>query len=653
MKFELDLRRSLTPGQHVGVGSGHSVVQPLIGSVCGVASLFSPPLYIRPLRFLVELELDGRRVVDDGNLGKGDCGLLYAGGTWSIDRITRKGTYHHRPEGKLFSLEVTSELFALRDRCGFALRITARNRCGRRVRLQAKPTLVKACPGMLPLSQWDYGVPGSTDDVTQTGEGRWANSGVTLQLHARELEWELEPDSSVTFDLALVATRAGETQAAAPDVKRWIDDTVIAWEERLGRAWQSFPKLTSDVPGLEDYYNRSLVSGLVCLWDRVEFVNNPFVATSGMDGGAICCYPWDTTGYAPNALAMLLGDKLGDLAKAMAAFGMDEHSRFSLDGTGRDVPYAYNSYCFISLLNASALHLGLDRSLYDYAKSVFLTLESRLNLRDHLADYGFQHNLLEMRQAGWEHFVASPNAERAWCYRRLADIGAKFGDEQADGWRREADAIIAAIRGRLWSEQAGFFRCLYPGSEEEIVLSIQGFDALRMGACTPSMKQAMLRHVREGAFLGEYGVSSVSAEDALHYELNDPDWSGGGSYTGDGPLLALTLWEQGEATMAWDVLRRHFWMGKHLVYYPQEHYSDRPAVPAHKRANIVAGLSGAEAILYGLVGLRLDLDGGLRLESGWPGGLRGGLELKNVRVRGRSFDVRVENGRATLTGQGD
>lgn len=69
----------------------------------------------------------------------------------------------------------------------------------------------------------------------------------------------------------------------------------------------------------------------------------------------------------------------------------------------------------------------------------------------------------------------------------------------------------------------------------------------------------------------------------------------GGSYSGEGPELAEALWKIGRDGLAWDVLRRHFWLGNMAPYIPQEHYCDRPFMPENKRANIIAGVTGLQA----------------------------------------------------------
>jgi len=381
--------------------------------------------------------------------------------------------------------------------------------------VEVVPEVLPGNPGHVGLQKWDYGIPQSKAGQTrQAGEHRWANDQVGIALWHEGLTVMAQDDTEREIVVACVFGSPAKSEARPAHLRLWREETRQAWAQRTKRVFGRMPTLASDIPGLQAYYTRSLVSGLVCLWERSDFVTDPFVATSGMDGGAICCYPWDTGGYAPHAMSLLLGSQVRDIIDVQTSNRlMVEHSRFAPDGTPADVPYAYNMASLVSLAYAAACLHGVDPLLYAKVRDTVLAIEARLVRRGELVDCGTQHNLLEMRQTGWEHFVPSPNAERAWCFDKLAEMGAVIGDRGRTAWRDQARAIRAAIRRELWDRKAGWFRCLFPDGHAERVYSIQVFDVVQAGACTKAMAERIFSHVRDGAFLGEYGVSSISAED--------------------------------------------------------------------------------------------------------------------------------------------
>jgi hypothetical protein len=323
--------------------------------------------------------------------------------------------------------------------------------------------------------------------------------------------------------------------------------------------------------------------------------------------------------------------------------GIDQHISFAPDGSGHQpFAYSYSLWAFFNFAWSTMCQHGAVQELLPVIQRILEVDELRLPHQGELLDYGNHHHLLEMRSSGYEHVVASPNAERAWCYDRMADLADHYGLDEADSWKKKASRIRKAIENELWDEGTGWFHSLYPDGHKEMIYSIQAYDALRMGACTPEMEKVLLSHLREGAFLGEYGISSISAEDELHYELNDPDWSGSGSFAGEGPILAQTLWEIGQPKLAWDVFKRHLWMGKHLPYFPQEHYCNRPATPAHKRANNISGMAGAQALIFGMAGLRPQLDGSLWVHPQSPD--EGNVSVSGYLFHGHRIDVHMAPG---------
>ncbi len=621
--LDFDLRRAVPPAE-LWVGSGTGTVTPLPATVCGVGGWFAPPQAAPDSRLTISFDIDGRRIADGGRPGAGDRGLLTAGGTWRPDRLVRQGTYHQYGEGGLVSVAVQSTLTPRHNSPGYVLAITIRNRTDRPLPITVHPRLSSTRTHHVPLSDWGWVPP----DSGTNGDG--------ITVVDSGLSTTLAPAGEATFVLGV------QTDREIGDPATDAEQTTHRWENLTVQALANVPVLTTDIPGLEQYYRRSLASGLVCWWDNPTFVTNPFIATSGIDGGAICAYAWDTGGYAPNLLSLMLGDQVVDVIEAMLRADLTNHYAIAPDGTGLGVAYAYSGWSLVALSRAAAAERQLDNKLITRLYDVLSDLDQQFPPDNHtgvLRDYGDQHNLLEMRGAGWEHVVASPNAERAWSLDTIAELSDATGAAlPVAALRQSAGRIRSAVLRQLWDHEAGWFRSRYPDGHTELAYSIQAFDALRAGACPPEIAAVLIKQIRPGAFLGDYGVSSVSAEDDRHYETGDIDWSGAGAYTGEAPQLALTLWERGESELAWDVLRRVLWMGDHYPYFPQDHYCDKPGAPASgRRANVIAGLTGAEAILYGLAGLRPQPDGSLLIR---PQPLPAGtVELRGLIFRDHTIDI--------------
>ncbi len=606
--WSLDLAALTAPPEHCWVGSGRATVHPILGTVTGVHGCFAPPYVMADLRLHVTLEVNGIRIEDHGGPGMGDAGILYAGGQWMPHAIERNGTYHHIKNGQLVSFAVQSKLVPLVHAPGFLLTVAVTNRSSSTARFSAHPLLEPGQPNQLPLAEWKYPKPRpGASPALLVSSNLWQTADVEIRLQGDAEALDVPHGERGTFNFIVTAGALGATRVET-ELTALTEVTRQHWRQRIETHLRAVPELCSSNHDLVAYYNRSLISGLVSLWEHPDFLMRPHVATSGMDGGALCTYLWDTGGYAPNLVSLMLGDRAKDLVRQLARMNLGHCYAMAADGQPVGVAYAYNIVSFVQLVWAIALHYGPDPELLAEAKRLVLALEERADERG-LVDFGGHQNLLEMRSSGWEHVVVSPNAERAWCLRRLADLAGS--EAESASLRQRADAIITAIREHLWDAQSGWFRCLHPDGHAEEVYSIQVFDALRAGACTPAMATAILQHLKHDGFLGRYGVSSVARADTIHYELNDPDWSGGGSYIGDPPALALTLYEMNQPGMAWDVLQRLLWMGHHFPYFPQETYADRPTTPANKRANAVSGLTGAEAVLFGIIGLQPQLDGSL------------------------------------------
>ena len=650
--FAIDLNKLLTPPAQLWVGSGYSTVNPVLGSVLGVADFMSPPISGRNLSLEALFVANGDTIRDRFVWGSKIDNILYTGGSWQPDKIVRRGVYHRMHARGPLSFEVVSHLIPLADRSGFMIRYAVKNWGTEPLDLKMIPLLRPGKPALFPLDKWGFIAP-SADSVLVTRDkpDEWSTSQLKLRLYKNENNSTIEPGASRTGYVAVVYAERSAPLEETADFAAWEKKTADIWVQRLQWALASIPTLQTANRALEDYYKRSIASGLVCIWEKPGFKLNPSLVTSGLDGGSMSTYLWDVGGYAPHLVSLMMGDKLLEITRNMVAIDLEKYNAYTPDGAGAGVRYAYSTVSFTNLVYALACQKKIYPDLLAQVKRLVLQDEQRPMIRG-IVDYGEQKNLLEMRGMGWEHGVPSPNAERVWCLRKLAEMGEKMGYDPSEtgAWKQRSDSVAAAIRRELWDEKTGWFVCQYPDGHKEWVYSIQVFDMLRSGVCTPAMKKKVLEQLVENKFLFPFGVSSISKADSVHYEETDTDWGGGGAYTGDVAQLALDLYHQQLPAKAWDVLSRQFWLGQQWPYFPQEHFCDRPASPVFKRANIIAGLTGAEAILFGLIGLEPRLDGSLWINP--QSTIEDKIAIKGFGFRGHVIDLTVSRMDCTILKDG-
>ncbi|MGV8093613.1 MAG: hypothetical protein AB2L24_17275 [Mangrovibacterium sp.] len=636
--FAMSLEKITSAPNHTWVNSGSTTVNPESQTVMGVNDFYSPPLAAIHFNLSVTIHVDGIMIADRLNYGKGDVGLLYSRGTWYPHKIVREGTYHHFKNQKLISFAVVSELIPVFGMCGFVEKITILNRSGRSLPFHLNVAVRPGNPSDIPLNNWGFGKPSPNQhEASELTGNSWGNDAAVIHLEGENNEFSLNANESGTAYYTVIMTNAAVKDLTVPGGDVLIGLSQKAWENRLATFTKNIPVVRSNVEGLDEYYKRSVLTGLVCVWENPAYALNPFPSECGMDGGATCLYPWGMA-YVPNMASLMFDQHIITIARKLAEIDLQKYYACTLNGQGAGVKYSYDTYAYAVICDAIFKFFGPHKDLFDEAKRIILNDEQQRQ-ENFLIDYGVQHNLLEMRGAGWEHVVVSPNAERVSCMDILANMGKLLHSDanEIKYWKSQADQITRSIQKNLWDSDEKWFSCIYPDGYRDFVYSIQAFDVLRTGVCTDEMKKAVIAHLKDGAFLAEYGVESISKEDRIHHEVVDSDWSGGGAYTGDGPQVALTMYEQNEPELGWNILKRHFWMGKQLLYYPQEHLVDNPVIPGHKRSTIFAGLIGAEAILFGLTGFQPDYNGQLFIHPRMT--VDGNISITGFGYRGDLFDV--------------
>ena len=212
-------------------------------------------------------------------------------------------------------------------------------------------------------------------------------------------------------------------------------------------------------------------------------------------------------------------------------------------------------------------------------------------------------------------------------------------DKNSDIYLRDADKLKDLMNQQLWNEKLGWFDNLYPDGTKESIWTNHLFDALGTEYLSGNQVNKLVSHLKEGVFLGKFGIYSIARNDSVHWDMIDSDWGGGGQYAGMPGRISRNLYKQGFAEMGWDILRRNMRYIDFFPYLPQNPRTDAPIQDRSSMPVEISAGAGMEAIIFGTFGITIDKDV-LTVKPNMHEEL-GESILRDFKFRGKSYNIQI------------
>jgi hypothetical protein len=569
---------------------------------------------------------------------------------WQPNAFYRTGTFHKELKGHWISFRIKTKASVSAAADEIYLRVEFENR-------EAEPLDLTAIPDQsAPEMALDYPgeEPKPASAVTHPSFNTIENNQIRISVasslaenHHDGWHWVIPGHAKSTAEFAIILQKlpAAAPAASQADIAGREDAAAQATREQLRWAAERLPSVSTGDPEFDDFYRRSILSVLMCRWNRKDFVLQPFYAA----GTWIYTIAWDTS-YASEMLSLLDPAALQRALLLNIHFGLLQNSYVPWDGKIKKTVwwYAQGPFAGMEVLQDYLRQTGDtkfldqaagDKTVFKSMKGLGLELHERYARADGLLDFGpGSERMIEIGTDGYQHIVPAINGLAVNYFRQIAVWCRDRKDPDAAKFEQWADQLERSINEKLWDQKNGWFVCLYPDGTRHLVWSYHTFDLLNAGTLSPEQQHLMVSHVKEGEFLGPYGMYSVSKSDVTHWYLEDVDWGGGGQYIGEPLRVTESLYRMGYPETAWDILSRCTRWVHHFPYFPQEIFADSPRYPEVEMPLELSAASGVQAVLFGVFGLRPRLNGSLEISPSYHHEL-GEAQMKDYRFRGHTYGV--------------
>ena len=643
--------RNIRDEEHFGIINGLITTGVNYRDVGSLGGLYAPPYASSD--FLLELRLFGEKVPSKKY-------------EWHPAEVPSRGEVH--------GIAVSTTACLVHGVRGGLLELTLHNTTSEKKRV---PVQLNFVGSLQYLKNWEFSFPNTTKSPTDAvSEGKRVvreNAGGAMALGSdiAGMKWEpwsshwegeivLAPGQSVTRYVALTMGDRTECRSACDrllqDPARAITDSRKAYQDETRDLFDKLPRFEAANHSLEEYYNRSLVCFILNKWKVPEFVLNPYYSTGGIRGGCVGCYLWD---YAcvPELWPLLDPAATRQHIKQFLSIDMTKHFLFNpVDGEAAGPWYPVNQEKIVLLIYHYVQGTADVQFLSEMVngKSVLDWVLYNATFGDDpskpavLVDYGTGNNHLELRkQYRYDNFYPDLNGRRYKTFELAWELG-KLAGKNWDYLLQRAEGLKALLKDTLWSPKDRWFYFMYLNGEKELRYTNYIFKMIGSKVLDKEQEEGLVSHLNDDEFLSAYGLHSMAKQDPA-YDQIDIDNGGGGNYVAFTPRIAEFLYQAGYAAQAEEILKRTLWWGERLAYWGDsmvanqiEYRKDTPL------QNDIAAGAGAQCIIFGMFGVRLDLDGTITINPKVPDWCPQ-VSLKGLKLRGTSLDITASRQGFTVT----
>ncbi len=564
---------------------------------------------------------------------------------WQPNAYLRSGTFHKEIDGKWLSFSINTTTSVSYSTDEVFLKIVMKNR-------KDKPLKLTLIPQQIARQMNCDGMTGS-DSARQIDPFTFGS----VQMHARVssdietinekgFELTLSPGEYVTSYFSVQFYRAGSKAPSVvrKDLKLLMNQAGQVTRDKLKWAYENVPKLESSNAKIQEYYYRCLLSVLMSRYENPNYITNPFWAV----GYWPFTISWDNS-YSSDILAMLEPASLKEAILTDFREVKMKKTYVSWKGAFWDNIYIQEPFALQIMIEAYLRHTGDyslfsekagDATVWQWMQRWVNELKSNYTDKEGLIDVGYDtQKIIEIRTDGYNHVVPIVNVLTIHLLYRMAEWSALLKEKGGPEYFKDAEKLKGLLNSKLWNDETGWFDNLYPDGSKEAIWTNHLFDALGTDYLSGNQINKLVSHLREGVFLGKFGVYSIARNDSIHWDLIDSDWGGGGQYAGMPGRISRNLYRQGFPEMGWDILKRHMGYIEFFPYLPQNPRTDTPEQDRSSMPVEISAGAGMEAIIFGTFGISIEKDK-LIVKPNTHEEL-GVTTLRDFKFRGKFYNIQI------------